>query len=684
MPRSLGTPLKLSLLLILGVALAQPINQPALFLTAAIAACLLALVLTWRATPDSSAPTLAFLTAWTCAAAAWGALHLHTQSPDTIARYVHPDRPCLVHLRGQVDEPILVGQPPTGPMAEFFHRPPDTSFRFNVLAIRTPHGWQPATGTLLARIGLVDRRLRPGLTIEATGWLKPLSAPRNPGEFDPRPLWQRDNVQARLTLSSADDWQPAEHAASPWSTLRNFARQRARTSLLTSLPPHARETSFLDTLLLGSSARPIADVYDNFRQLGLAHLLAISGAHLIILLWFVWWIAKGLTHRPALAGAMVLIVLLSYLFILPGRAAILRAGIMSGLYGLAFLTGWAYRWRQPEPRSLASSLPDTPTPHHRHKAPLFELWAVSVILVLLWRPTELFEPGTQLSFGVVAGLILWGAKARHWLSPDQAQRIQQAMGPTPHLRQPSLLRLALDHLRRAFLDFIATSLVALVVAGPIVAYHFQIITPLALPLGLLIAPLVMATLVLGYLKMMLGLLLPGLAAWVIPTNLLESLVRAQIDLAAWAADLPATHLGAIHLPRQPTLTWTFAALILGAAVLSGRFKRRPLLITTAVLLVTLWLALESFVPRTTWPAPEALVPVSSNPSIKLTALDLGPGRCLIMQSRQGFSRHTAVIDAGSRQWPSVGRRAILPALIDLGVRRIDTLILTSPTLEHLS
>jgi len=60
-------------------------------------------------------------------------------------------------------------------------------------------------------------------------------------------------------------------------------------------------------------------------------------------------------------------------------------------------------------------------------------------------------------------------------------------------------------------DYAAVSLVATATAMPLVAYHFQMVNPLAVLLSLLALPVLTAVLTLGYLKVLCGMALPSLA-----------------------------------------------------------------------------------------------------------------------------------------------------------------------------
>ena len=123
-------------------------------------------------------------------------------------------------------------------------------------------------------------------------------------------------------------------------------------------------------------------------------------------LWAVWhglWITLagqalvvGLAARwfgppPPRAAVIVLVVLCLYLMAVPLRVPIVRSAIMAGLFCGAYATG-----RQVRPIQVLS---------------------FAAVVVLLWRPMDLFSPGFQLSFAAVAGLVLFVRPVSDWLWP---------------------------------------------------------------------------------------------------------------------------------------------------------------------------------------------------------------------------------------------------------------------------
>ena len=106
------------------------------------------------------------------------------------------------------------------------------------------------------------------------------------------------------------------------------------------------------------------------------------------------------------------------------------------------------------------------------------------------------------------------------------------------------------------MDAVAIAVIAYVVSAPLVAYHFHLFSPYAAPLSLLLAPVVAAVLVPGYVSMAL--------AWPMP-----NLAYAFGQLAAWAADGLARIGGGDGASAGAVLRPARRERRLGAAVLRG-------------------------------------------------------------------------------------------------------------------
>ena len=628
-PRAVASPvIYLGFSLILGIALGRLIPLIEFWLVAAALSLLITLAWSWRARRRA-------VRLWSCITlialgAAWLIVSHGYISRDDIANDLTAAGQ-LVRLEGTLDSPLHTTAPDHGPFAKFSFRTPGSRASLAVSAIFKAPRWQPADGQILLSFHRVQHDLRPGDRVRLWGWLSPIRGPSNPGEFDYRAyLWQTRRIAARLTLDGGSQVQILSRAsASPihWRSFRSAVHQRAQAALDAGLPRASPVADMLHALLLGDRAGGGAIVQQAFVHVGLAHLMAISGAHLGVFLAMFWLIARLLTARPIRAVLIVLIALAAYLLAIPAQVPVIRAAIMAGMFCLGYMTG------------------------RRTRA--IDLLMLAAIILLLWRPAYLFNPGFQLSFAIVAALLLFVDPWSRRLAQPFARLIDHAGWRAV--------------LTRGAVKYGALTFVAFVAALPLVAYHFHQIYPWSGVLSILVLPLFVVVLTLGYIKIIIGLLWPPLGGW-----LAYPILHAGGGLLAfiqWSHHLPG-----ISLSVSPSLSplWLFAAAALAVSLLSGQFKKRPLPLTGALVLMISW----------TWMAdqPRALERLTHQPqpAMEVSMLAVGNGSCYVIQS----GGCTLMFDCGSDSYLDVGSKTVVPALASLHIHHIDMLILSHADIDH--
>jgi competence protein ComEC len=539
----------------------------------------------------------------------------------------------LARVAGEIIEPASTGSQTGGTFAGFNYESPSTRFVMRVREIEVSGRWLDTHGDLLVRIDQADHRPRTGMRIEATGWLGAVFGPRNVGEYDYRAYLAGRGVVGRLTLRNRDNWKRTDQLSptigGTLRTIRSRCSDAALRSLRLGMSGESGTTGLLETMLLGRKDRSGGGVREAFRRVGLAHLLSISGAHLGILMGLVWLVARWFVPNPPRAALIVLVVLGLYLMAVPLRVPIVRSGIMAGLFCAAYGTG-------------------------RRVRPV-QVLLFAAFVVLLWRPMDLFTPGFQLSFGAVAGLILFVPTVSGWLWP-------RPIVLPGHLGAGWVIG-------RWCVDYLSVSLVAFAVIAPLVAYHFQMVNPLSVLLSIMALPVLTGVLGLGYFKILIGLFLPSAGLLLSgPLSWLGDSLRGLVDHAGgWPGAL-------ILLVWRPSVGWTVGVSVLVLSVLSGVFAGRRGALIAAVCVMVLWTVVGQSGRSESWLGDKK----EETPAALLTMLAVGDGSCYLLQ----LPGETVMFDCGSQQYFDIAESSIVPTLKRMGVTRIDTLILSHADMDH--
>jgi competence protein ComEC len=182
-------------------------------------------------------------------------------------------------------------------------------------------------------------------------------------------------VVARASVSELAARGPPEN---PWLRMAASARDALRRGAGIALPD--REAALLLGLSIGDTSRIDAEVEEDFRASGLAHLVAVSGANVAMFLAPVLAVATRLRMRLTALVALGVVAVAFFALLTRWEPSVLRAGVMAAvaLGGL-----WAGR-----PRSTGALL------------------GTSIVVLLVADPGLAGSVGFQLSVAATVGLAL--------------------------------------------------------------------------------------------------------------------------------------------------------------------------------------------------------------------------------------------------------------------------------------
>jgi competence protein ComEC len=256
-----------------------------------------------------------------------------------------------------------------------------TSFLFRVSEVEHPDGAARShTGLAVARIPNDAGPLDYGDAIQLRGALQEPGGPENPGLFRYPEYLARMGVYSSLIIRRPSGVTRIPGAATLVDRMAG-RMQAARRSLLASLdrllpPDHA---SLLSGIVLGQRTRLPAELKDDFAATGTTHILASSGMNVGILAAAVFGLSKWARIRRSRGVWVVIPALLLYTLLAGAKPSIVRADVMATVFLLAHAMD-----REPD---LPSAM------------------ALAALILLVWQPAFLYDPGFQLSFVVVAALV---------------------------------------------------------------------------------------------------------------------------------------------------------------------------------------------------------------------------------------------------------------------------------------
>ena len=543
--------------------------------------------------------------------------------------------PIPASIRGVIVTEPYVERHADWAFARFKPTDPASSFYLKLTEAEAVDGWAKLSGTVRVQIDGPVLDLKAGDYIEAYCLLDRFKPATNPGQFDTATHLARRNVFVAASVKSRDGIRLLNSPpAALFAKARAKIRQTAARALLGDLPSGDAGRGMLRALLLGYRGDIDSDTYRAFRRTGLLHFVSLSGMHFGILVGIVWWLCKtaGLM-KPGRAIVCILAIAL-FLMVVPARAPTVRAAIMGWIFCASFL----FRRRPNAVNTLS----------------------LAAIVLLLIRPTQLFEAGWQLSFGTVLGILLF-EKRINCAIDEAVERFSSELDYRKFWIAARLLSKATTGPLRMF----SVGLAAWLGGAGILLYHFGSITPLASVWTVLVFPLVGAILTLGFSKMLLFFLLPTLS------EILGVVVTGLSAVLIWVVKLIG-HAGSLHIlighvPLWPVVLY-YCFVVLGPF---GRFRRpgvrKAVCATMAVIMVVIIGGMK-------WRRTHAS-------ELVLTCLDVSHGQAIFARFPGGGN---ALFDAGSLQISDVGRRIVAPFLDYKGISRIDAVFLSHNDIDHIN
>lgn len=483
-----------------------------------------------------------------------------------------------------------------------------------------------AGGLVLVRVPRPAEVYGYGSVLRAHGLLQMPGPPGNPGQFDYSAYLKRRGIEVVLYVE-----EPGKASllgsglGNPLVDAALKAKEVFRSSASATLT--AEQQAMLGGMIFGSRGELSQEVKEAFTATGLGHILCVSGLHVGLVLGGFLGLIR-LLGVPLTVGALPAGVLVVFYAVMTGLGpAVVRAGVMGLLVLLAYLVGRERDW----PSALA----------------------LAALVVLLVNPLSIYEAGFQLSFAATWGILYLGPALNKWL-------------------------LKVSWLPGWLRALIWVPLGAQLGTLPLVALYFNLVSPVSLLANIVAVPLVGIILLLGTAGSVAGLILLPLG------QIINFGTGAALDLFAWLIKGLSSLPGAALYVTSPQVALIAAwYVILSVAALpakeplpgtgfEGDLPPRQGRAAGAVYLAAAGLLALIML----WPAGRG--------ELEIHFIDVGQGDAILVSLPSG--RHM-LVDAGGWQGEletgeGAGSRVVVPYLRQLGINRLDLLVLTHPHEDH--
>ncbi|MBI3194271.1 MAG: DNA internalization-related competence protein ComEC/Rec2, partial [Ignavibacteriae bacterium] len=378
------------------------------------------------------------------------------------------------------------------------------------------------------------------------------------------------------------------------------------------------EAKLVKGLVIGERSEIDPSIKLAFTNAGLMHILAVSGLNVGLVAVMFWSVFSLFRFPRMLIGILTVLSLIFFIFLTGAEASVTRAVIMACVF-------------------IGAKI-------FEQRTSLYNALGVAALVILLVDSRWLFDVGFQLSFVAVLSLA--------YIYPKLEQLVNKL---------PERFR-ANSFFRKYILLSTAVSLAATIGTLPLTAYYFHKISIVGIAMNLLAVPLSGLILALGCMIVVTA----AISSWLGSVYAVTAYGSSWLLLkfTEWGGNLPFSVV-------EVNISFYEAILMLAVILFLLEFHRplvRRLGIISALLIGNVVLYSSLF--------------AESNPSLKITMLDVGQGDAIVVQLPNG---KTILVDAGpidSKR--DAGTKTIVPFLKRIGVDKIDALFISHPHADHLA
>ncbi|MFQ3549488.1 MAG: DNA internalization-related competence protein ComEC/Rec2 [Armatimonadota bacterium] len=507
-------------------------------------------------------------------------------------------------------------------------------FTLKTEKVKIDNKWHKADGYVMASCYVNPREIENftygrEVTILTTPYIP--SDPSNLEPFSWKQYLRKKGIYTCISIKSADD--VIVHKSIKANPLIKFSLMIKEKIYGAIISNHNQESgSLIAGMVLGSYSYLPQKTLDDFTHTGTLHLLAASGFNCAVLIFTLLPILKWLRLKPILQTAILILALYVYLFIVGPKASIVRATIMASMILLA--------------------MPLSRVAHMKN------IFFASALVILIIRPSDIFDVGFQLSFLAVWALIsiipvfeILFEKRKNQALIAQPKSFDERLVNFYEFRKSEIVNVALG------------SFVISLMTSPLVAYHFNYFSFVSIPANVAVLFSVPVVFAVGCLD-----------AFFVNFPIINSILGFVGDIACNIMMAILDFLGNrswtyVSVP-SPNIFVLGGYFILLSVAINYAAKKHKLSYVFAVFLILSTL----FWWQSSTKASE----------LSVAFLDVGTGQCVVVHTPNG---KVMVVDCGSSDWKEpkkLARKVVAPYISRLGKDEIDIAVITHPDADHIN
>ena len=374
------------------------------------------------------------------------------------------------------------------------------------------------------------KNLTIGTHLIVTGIVFKNKNPLNPNLFDYGKYLENQEIYAQV-YAKRNQIEIGNYEAGLWSGFSNF-----RESIISNLEHSAiskEELNVLNALILGQQQDISPEILKDYQYAGAVHVLSVSGLHVGFILLFITFLLKpiGNTRKGSLFKLIIVVLSLWSFAILAGLSpSIVRSVTMFSFLGIGI--------------------------HLRRTVNIYHTLLVSMLLILLFKPSFLFDVGFQLSYLALFFIL--------WLQPVLSE-----------IWQPK------NTVIKYFWNIITVSFAAQIGAMPLSIYYFHQFPGLFFVTNLLILPLLGIIMAVGIIAVLIATFntVPEFIA-----KSIEFLIVLLNSIIHWVASFDSFLFKNISFSKEMLWSSYLVIILIILWIKKPNFKRLTIAFTSILLM----------------------------------------------------------------------------------------------------
>lgn len=291
-----------------------------------------------------------------------------------------------------------------------------------------------------------------------------------------------------------------------------------------------QNTEIAYSSLFGDKTYLNEQIYASYKLSGVAHLLAVSGLHVGIIVGIISWICKKCKAKPIVKFIVSACFLIFYMYLCDFTPSVVRASIMALTLLFAPIC-----FREPDALSAIS---------------------LAGIIYFLFNPFCVFDVGFLLSFSCVIGIIMLSKSIKLTLSNRQSKNV----------------------LIESFSISTATSVSIMI----IMAYFFRTLNIISLIANLILIPIFTVVFSFIFVVSLLSLILPFLGHILVIANPVLDFINL---ITSYLGSLPIANFTTISINYFSIVIYFAFIMLIGRICMAKRKEKVFLIIPTVALLL---------------------------------------------------------------------------------------------------